>query len=65
MFCSLNDRKPINADDDVVVLVSPDYQGLADVQRIAVALVDGDDGPVSFLHCLLELKLSPKVHFKK
>lgn len=46
-LCSLNDRKPINVDDDVVVLVAPDYQGLADVERISVALVEGDEGPVS------------------
>ncbi|KAL3683384.1 hypothetical protein R1sor_001406 [Riccia sorocarpa] len=45
LFASLNDRKPINIDDDVVVLVSPDYQGLADVERISVALVEGDEGP--------------------
>lgn len=37
-FGSLNDRRPINNDDEVVVLVVPDYQMLAEVQKIASLL---------------------------
>ena len=37
-FCSLNDRRPITSDDEVVVLVVPDYQMIAEVQKIASSL---------------------------
>eukprot|EP00250_Pteridium_aquilinum_P016017 c22895_g1_i1 orf=167-1099(-) len=34
-FGSLNDRRPINSEDEVVVLVVPDYQMISEVQKIA------------------------------
>lgn len=37
-FGSLNDRKPVSSEDEVVVLVVPDYQMLAEVQKIALFL---------------------------
>ncbi|MCO5597624.1 hypothetical protein L7F22_051705 [Adiantum nelumboides] len=37
-FASLNDRRPISKEDEVVVLVVPDYQMLAVVQKIAFQL---------------------------
>lgn len=37
-FGSLNDRRPITSDDEVVVLVVPDYQMIAEVQKIASSL---------------------------
>ncbi|KAI5057639.1 hypothetical protein GOP47_0027654 [Adiantum capillus-veneris] len=34
-FASLNDRRPVSKEDEVVVLVVPDYQMLAEVRKIA------------------------------
>ncbi|KAL1341539.1 hypothetical protein HN51_028030 [Arachis hypogaea] len=34
-FASLSDRKPIESDDEIVVMVVPDYQMLESVERIA------------------------------
>ncbi|MED6220110.1 hypothetical protein PIB30_041736 [Stylosanthes scabra] len=34
-FASLSDRKPIESDDEIVVMVVPDYQMLENVERIA------------------------------
>ena len=45
----MNDRRPVVNDDEVVVLVVPDYQGLADVERIAGILAGDDDTPVCCL----------------
>lgn len=45
--CSLNDRRPVSNDDEVVVLLTPDHQGLPDVERINTALAGDDDTPVS------------------
>lgn len=42
-FGSLNDRRPISKEDEVVVLIVPDYQGLADVQKIARLLSEDSD----------------------
>lgn len=44
---SLTDRRPVSKEDELVVLVAPDYQMLADVQRVASSLVDDGDAPVS------------------
>lgn len=37
LFClsSLSDRKPVESDDEIVVMVVPDYQMLQNVERIA------------------------------
>ncbi|RVX19066.1 hypothetical protein CK203_007104 [Vitis vinifera] len=43
-FASLSDRKPVEAEDELVVMVVPDYQMLAYVERIASNL---SDDPVS------------------
>lgn len=43
--CSLSDRKPVAAEDELVVMVVPDYQMLDYVQRITKYL---SDDPVSF-----------------
>lgn len=45
-FCSLNDRKPISDDDDVIVLVVPDYQMLSEVQKIASVLAEDTESRV-------------------
>ena len=39
---SLNDRQPVDPNDDVVVLLVPDYQLLSVVERIAGTLKDED-----------------------
>lgn len=44
-FGSLNDRRPVSNDDEVVVLLTPDHQGLPDVERINAALAGDDDTP--------------------
>ncbi|MCO5584183.1 hypothetical protein L7F22_038106 [Adiantum nelumboides] len=45
-FASLNDRRPISKEDEVVVLVVPDYQMLAVVQKIAFQLSqDAEESP--------------------
>jgi len=44
-FGSLNDRRPVSNDDEVVVLLTPDHQGLPDVERINDALAGDDDTP--------------------
>ncbi|KAH7436613.1 hypothetical protein KP509_05G027900 [Ceratopteris richardii] len=43
-FGSLNDRRPVSEDDEVVVLVVPDYQMLTEVQKIASQLSGDVDG---------------------
>jgi hypothetical protein len=52
--CSLNDRRPVSNEDDVVVLLTPDRQGLPDVERINTTLAGDDDTPVSFFCSLSE-----------
>jgi hypothetical protein len=37
---SLSDRKPVESEDEIVVMVVPDYQMLAYVERIASNLSD-------------------------
>lgn len=44
--CSLNDRRPVADEDEVVVLLTPDHQGLPDVEKIAGILGGDDDTPV-------------------
>jgi hypothetical protein len=44
-FGSLNDRRPVSNEDDVVVLLTPDRQGLPDVERINTTLAGDDDTP--------------------
>lgn len=39
-FCSLSDRRPVEKDDEVVVMLVPDYQMLEYVERIASQLSD-------------------------
>lgn len=42
--CSLSDRKPVEDEDEIVVMVVPDYQMLEYVEKIASLL---SDDPVS------------------
>ena len=37
---SLSDRKPIMSDDEIVVMIVPDYQMLEYVERLASSLSD-------------------------
>lgn len=47
MICgSLNDRRPISNDDDVVILILPDHESLSAVENIADILAGDDDTPV-------------------
>lgn len=46
--CSLNDRRPVADEDEVVVLLTPDHQGLPDVEKIAGILGGDDDTPVRY-----------------
>ncbi|GFZ02957.1 DUF1995 domain protein, putative [Actinidia rufa] len=39
-FSSLSDRKPVSSEDDIIVMVVPDYQMLEYVERIASGLSD-------------------------
>ncbi|KAG0498187.1 hypothetical protein HPP92_002878 [Vanilla planifolia] len=39
-FASLSDRKPVGEDDEVIVMIVPDYQMLEYVERIASQLSD-------------------------
>ena len=61
-ICSLNDRRPVSNEDEVVVLLTPDHQGLPDVERINTTLAGDDDTPVSslcylsgFFYCELDI----------
>lgn len=45
---SLGDRKPVTREDEIVVLVVPDYQMLEYVERIAAELSD-DPVPEYFI----------------
>lgn len=45
---SLSDRKPVEPEDEIVVMVVPDYQMLQYVERIASNL---SDEPVIFWPC--------------
>ncbi|KAG0626237.1 hypothetical protein M758_2G113400 [Ceratodon purpureus] len=45
VFGSLNDRRPVSNEDEVVVLLTPDHQGLPDVERINTTLAGDDDTP--------------------
>jgi len=47
-FSSLNDRKPVDPEDDLVVLATPDPQGLEDCYRIAAMLEEGGPPLVMF-----------------
>ncbi|KAH9560201.1 hypothetical protein CY35_06G094400 [Sphagnum magellanicum] len=44
-FGSLNDRRPISNDDDVVILILPDHESLSAVENIADILAGDDDTP--------------------
>lgn len=46
LFCSLSDRNPVDDEDEVVVMIIPDYQMLEYVERIANRL---SDDPVYYL----------------
>lgn len=39
-FSSLGDRKPVSSEDEIVVMVVPDYQMLSYVEKIASDLSD-------------------------
>ena len=45
LFYSLSDRKPVQIEDDIVVMVVPDYQMLEKVQKI---VSDLSDDPVCY-----------------
>ncbi|XP_020210556.1 uncharacterized protein LOC109795454 [Cajanus cajan] len=45
-FASLSDRKPVESDDDIVVMIVPDYQMLEYVQRIASNLSNDPPTPL-------------------
>ncbi|XP_021898714.1 uncharacterized protein LOC110815301 [Carica papaya] len=45
-FSSLSDRKPVKNEDEIVVMVVPDYQMLEYVERIASALSDDPPRPL-------------------
>ncbi|GLT38282.1 hypothetical protein SLA2020_125400 [Shorea laevis] len=45
-FSSLSDRKPIENEDEIIVMVVPDYQMLASVERIASELSDDPPRPL-------------------
>ncbi|GAA0145038.1 hypothetical protein LIER_05325 [Lithospermum erythrorhizon] len=45
-FSSLGDRKPVESDDEIVVMVVPDYQMLEYVGKIASALSDDPPRPL-------------------
>ncbi|XP_027159926.1 uncharacterized protein LOC113761238 isoform X1 [Coffea eugenioides] len=45
-FSSLGDRKPVTRDDEIVVMVVPDYQMLEYVERIASELSDDPPRPL-------------------
>lgn len=45
LFYSLGDRKPVQSEDDIVVMVVPDYQMLEKVQKI---VSDLSDDPVCY-----------------
>ncbi|KAI4364605.1 hypothetical protein MLD38_020674 [Melastoma candidum] len=45
-FSSLSDRKPVEKDDEIVVMVVPDYQMLEYVERIASQLSDDPPRPL-------------------
>ena len=40
LLSSLSDRKPVSGEDDIIVMVVPDYQMLEYVERIASGLSD-------------------------
>jgi len=51
-FCylsSLSDRKPVEGDDEIVVMVVPDYQMLEYVERIASNLSNDPVNPLTFM----------------
>ncbi|KAJ9131451.1 hypothetical protein P3X46_035108 [Hevea brasiliensis] len=45
-FASLSDRKPVGSEDEIVVMVVPDYQMLGYVQKIASSLSDDPPRPL-------------------
>lgn len=45
-FSSLGDRKPVQIEDDIVVMVVPDYQMLEKVQKIVSDLSDDPPRPI-------------------
>ncbi|KAK8712532.1 hypothetical protein V6N13_147769 [Hibiscus sabdariffa] len=45
-FASLSDRKPVESQDEIIVMVVPDYQMLERVQRIASELSDDPPRPL-------------------
>lgn len=45
-FASLGDRKPVQKEDEIVVMVVPDYQMLESVQKIASELSDDPPRPL-------------------
>lgn len=40
LWCSLSDRKPVEKEDEIIVMVVPDYQMLEYVEKIAKGLAD-------------------------
>ena len=54
LFClsSLSDRKPVESDDEIVVMVVPDYQMLQNVERIASNLSNDPVHPWTLLFYL-------------
>ncbi|TQD79780.1 hypothetical protein C1H46_034643 [Malus baccata] len=45
-FASLSDRKPITSEDEIVVMVVPDYQMLGYVEKLAATLSDDPPRPL-------------------
>ena len=61
LTCSLSDRKPVDPEDEVAVMIIPDHQMLEAVERIASQL---SDDPVCNL-CLIRLQISAELASKK
>ncbi|CAI0551274.1 unnamed protein product [Linum tenue] len=45
-FASLGDRKPVDSEDEIVVMVVPDYQMLSSVEKITASLSDDPPRPL-------------------
>jgi len=45
-FASLSDRKPVEDEDEIIIMIAPDYQMLASVEKIASLLSDNLPRPL-------------------
>ena len=65
LTCSLSDRKPVDPEDEVAVMIIPDHQMLEAVERIASQLSDDPECNLCLIRLQISAELASKIKKKR